>query len=354
MLQDMKCMDCAMFEKRKDPDGNYICYLCSGTFVSPEEMESSFCKYTCESITDEYASKKFWMSPIDYFHSKLDEVAAILEFAQNTLKSDKNLRQKFACVLYSQLVTALEVYLREKFRQGMESPEAFKSFVKRHLWDKKYYPHEIYGNIKQIVNAEADKINFQSFSEVGRVYEAAFGANIFGFPKSLKREVNRILRYRHSLIHQDEIWEDGRFIKIDLPQLQSDITTTKEFVSKVQESFEKNIGVASEIKMERVKVEMIKDERTIDNCIKCPLGMRFDSETIVCFEGAYDGIGFGIKVSEWRDPNCGGISFREAMRQRKIIGKKALFGHLCLIPLETEGKKHNSPDEVNDKKPRVE
>lgn len=343
-------MDCAMFEKRKDPDGNYICYLCSGTYVSPEEMENTVCKYTCDPITDEYASKKFWMSPIDYFISKLDEVAAIVEFAHNSLKSDNNLRQKLACVLYSQLVTALEVYLREKFRQGMESPEAFESFVKRHLWGKKYYPSEIYGNIKQIVNAEADKMNFQSFSEVGMAYEAAFNVDIFGFPKSLKREINRILRYRHSLIHQDEIWEDGRFIKIDLPQLQSDIIATKKFVSKVQESFEKNIGVASEIKMERVKLEMVKDKGTIDSCSKCPLGMRFDSKTIVCFEGAYDGIGFGVKASEWRDPPCGGISFREAMRQRKILGEKALFGQLSLIPLEKEEEKRNSPDEVNDKK----
>ena len=224
----------------------------------------------------------------------------------------------------------------------MESPKAFDNFVRRHLWKTKYYPHEIYGNIKQIVNAEANKINFQSFSETGRVYEVAFGVDIFSFPKSLKRGINRILRYRHSLIHQDEIWEDGRFIKIDLPQLQSDIATTKEFVSRVQESFEENVGVASEITMGRVKLEVIKDERTIDNCEKCPLGMRFDSKTIVCFEGAYDGIGFGMRASEWRDPPCGGISFQEAMRQRKILGEKALFGQINLIPVEKEGEKRKS------------
>lgn len=339
----MECKDCAMFDNRKDIDGNYICYLCSGTYVSPKEKESNVCKYTGEPITDEYASKKFWMSPIDYFHSKLDEIEIIIKFAQNTLKSDDNLRQIVASVLYSQLVTALEVYLREKFQQGMESNKAFNNFIKKHLWKRKYYPHEIYGNIKQLVNAEVSKLNFQSFGEIGRVYEDAFGVKIFGFPKSLKREISRILRYRHSLIHQDEIWEKGRFVKIDLPQLQSDVETAKDFVMNVQESFEENIGFASEIKMERVKIEMIKDYRAIDNCKKCPLGLKFNAKTIVCFEGAYDGIGFGMTASEWKDPACGGISFREAMRQRKILGEKALFGQINLIPIDKEGEKRKLP-----------
>lgn len=100
-----------MFDNRKDVDGNYICYLCSGTYVSPEEKENTVCKYTGESITDEYASKKFWMQPFDYFDSKLGEIEAIVKFAQDTLGSDDNLRQKLAGVLYSHLVTALEVYL---------------------------------------------------------------------------------------------------------------------------------------------------------------------------------------------------------------------------------------------------
>lgn len=121
--------------------------------------------------------------------------------------------------------------------------------------------------------------------------------------------------------------------------MESDIITTKDFVSSVQGLFEEKIGVASEIKMERVRLEEIKDERIIDNCRKCPLAMKFNSKTIVCFEGAYDGIGFGVRASEWKDPPCEGISFREAMSQRKILGEKALFGQLSLIPVEKEEEK---------------
>lgn len=243
----MKCKDCAMFDNRKDVDGNYICYLCSGTYVSPKEKEYNICKYIGEPITDEWASKKFWTLPFDYFHSKLDKIEAVIKFAQNTLESDDDLRRTLASVLYSQLVTALEIYLKEKFYQGMESPKAFDNFVKRHPWKTKYYPNEVYENIKQLVNAEVNRVNFQSFGEVGGVYRSAFGVDIFGFPKSLKRKINRILRYRHCLVHQDEILEDGRFIRIDFPRLQLDIATTKEFVSRVQESFKKNIGATWEI-----------------------------------------------------------------------------------------------------------
>ena len=243
----MKCKDCVMFRNWKDIEGNYICYLCSGTHVSPQEKESNVCKYVGEPITDEWASKRFWTLPFDYFHSKLDDIKAIIKFARNTLESDNKLRQTLVSVLYSQLVTVLEIYLREKFHQGMESPKAFDNFVKRHLWKAKYYPNEVYENIKQLVNAEVNKINFQSFSEVGCVYRSAFRVDIFGFPESLKREINKILRYRHCLVHQDEIWEDGRFIRIDFPRLQLDIATTKDFVSRVQESFKENIGASWEI-----------------------------------------------------------------------------------------------------------
>jgi len=332
----MKCKDCAMFDNRKDTDGNYTCNLCSGTYVSPREKERKVCKYTGERITDEYASKKYWMLPFDCFDSKLHEVEAIIEFAQKALRTDNNLRQKLAGVLYSQLATALEVYLREQLRIGMESPKAFDNFVKSYFWKAKYYPHEIYGNIRQIVNAEAEKINFQNFSEAGKAYEVAFGINVFSFPRLLKREINRILRYRHSLIHKDEIWEDGRFIKVDFPQLEIDIKRTKDFVTRIQGSFEKNIGIASEIWTERVKLEQIKDERTIDNCKICPLGLKFSSKVIVCFEGAYDGIGFGMKPNEWENPACGGMTFLEAMRQRKSLGEKGLFGQLNLIPYDKE------------------
>lgn len=252
----MKCKDCAMFDNGKDIDGNYMCYLCTGTHVSEEEKESSVCKYIGEPITDEFASKKFWMLPYDYFESKLDGIEAVVEFAQNTIRSDDNLRKLLAGILYSQLVTALEIYLREKFCLGMESSEAFGNFVKRHLWKTKYYPNEVYGNIKQIVNAETKKTNFQSFSEVGRIYKA-LGVDIFSFPRSLKREINRVLRYRHSLVHQDEIWEDGRFIKIDLPQLRSDTKITKEFVSRVQKLFKENIGIDSEIVMGKKRKEEV-------------------------------------------------------------------------------------------------
>jgi hypothetical protein len=71
--------------------------------------------------------------------------------------------------------------------------------------------------------------------------------DIFGFPEALKREINRILRHRHCLVHQDEIWEDGQFIRTDFPKLESDIATTKDIVSRIQESFKEKIGTSWEI-----------------------------------------------------------------------------------------------------------
>jgi len=94
---------------------------------------------------------------------------------------------------------------------------------------------------------KSEKINFQNFSQVGNVYKAAFDVDIFSFPETLKREINRVLRYRHCLIHQGEIWENHHLIRIDLPQLQQDITVTKDFVVRINKDFEENIGTPYEI-----------------------------------------------------------------------------------------------------------
>jgi hypothetical protein len=338
----MKCKECAMFGNEKNPEGNYDCYLCNGTFVSPEEQELERCKYTGEVITEEYASRRFWMLPFEYFYSKNRQIEDIINFAQQSLKGKLEIRQELTSILYSQLITALEVCLREQFRIGMDSPKAFDNFVKRHVWDSKFYPNEIHDNMKQLVNKEIEKINFQNFVQLGNAYKAAFNVDIFSFPEPLKNEINRILRYRHFLIHQDEIWENSHLIRIDLPRLQQDKRITEDFVDKIEEDFGKNIGWAAEIKMIRLNLEFIKDDRTITDCRKCPLGLKHDANNIVCFEGAYDGIGFGMKKSAWKKPMCGGISFKEAMRQRKILGEKALWGSISLIPVKKDKTGQNS------------
>lgn len=240
-----------MFGNVKTVEGNYYCGLCTGTFVSPEEQDSEVCKYLGLPITDEYASKRFWMLPFECFQTKISQIMTIIDFARQSLKVKHELRQELTSILYSQLVTALEVYLREEFKVGMENPKGFANFVKRHVWDTKYYPSEIHGNIKQLVSKESEKINFQNFSQVGNVYKAAFDVDIFSFPETLKREINRILRYRHCLIHQGEIWENHHLIRIDLPQLQQDITVTKDFVVRINKDFEENIGIPYEILVEK-------------------------------------------------------------------------------------------------------
>ena len=70
--------------------------------------------------------------------------------------------------------------------------------------------------------------------------------DIFSFSEKLKREVNRVLRYRHCLIHQGEIWENHKLIKIDMPQLIYAIAIMYNFVDEINKAFEKNIGIPYE------------------------------------------------------------------------------------------------------------
>jgi hypothetical protein len=231
-----------MFTNLKSPEGEYYCNLCTGTVVSEEEKESEICRYLDEPITDEYASKKFWMLPLEAFRTRLSELDMIINFMNQSLKTKPKIEQELVNVLYSQLVTALEVYLREKFKVGMINPKGFASFVRHHVWDTKYYPSELHDNMQELVAREIEKINFQNFAQIGNAYKAAFDIDIFSFPEKLKREVNRILRYRHCLTHQGEIWENHHLVRIDLSQLQQDISLLKTFVDRIDDEFEKKIG----------------------------------------------------------------------------------------------------------------
>jgi hypothetical protein len=223
-------------------EGNYYCNLCTGTEVSPEKKDLEFCQYLDLPVTDEFASKRFWMLPYEYFETRMSEIEDMINFASQSLKTQHEIRQELTNILYAQLVTILEVYLREKFKVGMINPDGFDNFVKRHIWENKYYPSEVHGNIKRLVSEESEKVNFQNFVQVGNVYKEAFNIDIFSFSKTLKGAVNRILRYRHCIVHQGEIWENHRLIRIDLPQLQQDIIFLKEFVSRIDSDFEKSIG----------------------------------------------------------------------------------------------------------------
>jgi hypothetical protein len=335
--EGMKCRECALFSGKVLPNGDYICNLCAGAIILPCEADSDKCKYTIETITDEYASRKFWLDPIDYFGTKMDEIEELLKFADSITNTNNRISERLISVLYSQLVTALEVFLYEKFKQGMQCEKAFDNFVKDYHWAQKYTPNEIHHSIEEIVNKEIDKLSFQNFEICGIAYRVAFGIDILTFPADIKKNITRVLRYRHALVHEDEVWDNESFIKISSKLLHADIGIVKEYVNLINKAFIDNIGRASEIKMLRIKTDHL-EENEIDTCEKCPLGVRYNEETITCFEGAYDGLGFGIEKAYWTEPICGRLTFREAMEQRKILGEHARFGEIHLIPQKTKDR----------------
>ena len=331
-----------MFEEKKNLDGNYICYLCTGTFVKPDEIDAVRCKYTGEVITNQYASRKYWLNPIEYFYSKIEDIKEVLEFSKLIARSNQKISELLIPMLYSQLVTAIEVFLNEKFKQGLQSEEIFDNFVVNYKWNQKYTPNQLHKNIHQIVKDEIERFNFQNFYECGYLYKIAFNIDVFSFPKDLKRNINRILRYRHGLVHQDEIWEKNRFVRIDYQILKSDIEHASNFVKLLIEQFESTIGIAPEMKFFKVKTENL-DEGQINSCEECPLGERIEENLISCYEGAYDGIGFSIKKEDWKShPYCEEMTFKEAMRQRKLLGEKGIFGRIALVHKEDANGKNNN------------
>lgn len=330
-----------MFEEKKNSDGNYICNLCTGTFVKPDERDSDKCKYTGEEITDHYISRKFWLNPIDYFYTKIEDIKEVLEFSKSIDSSNQKISELLIPMLYSQLVTALEVFLSEKFKQGLQSEELFDNFVSNYKWRQKYTPDQLHKNIHQIVKDELERLNFQNFYECGYLYKIAFNIDVFSFPEDLKRDINRILRYRHGLVHQDEIWENNRFVRIDYQILKTDIEHASNFVKLLIDLFENTIGVAPEMKFFKVKTEDL-DEKQIYSCEECPLGEKLEEDLISCYCGAYDGIGFSVRKEDWKNfPYCKEMTFQEAMRQRKLLGEKGLFGRISFV-IQKDGNENSN------------
>ena len=95
------------------------------------------------------------------------------------------------------------------------------------------------------------------------------------------------------------------------------------------------------MKFFKVKTEMLED-RKIKTCEQCPLGEKLDENLISCYEGAYDGIGFSVKKIDWKDtPCCEDMTFKEAMRQRKLLGEKGLFGRIAVVFQEDDKDNEN-------------
>ena len=140
----------------------------------------------------------------------------------------------------------------------------------------------------------------------------------------------------------DEIWEKDRFVRIDYQILKTDIDHASNFVKLLIDQFESTIGVAPELKFFKVKTENF-DEKQINSCEECPLGEKLEENLISCYCGAYDGMGFSVKKEDWKSfPYCEEETFKEAMRQRKLLGEKGIFGRISFVLQEDRNESNNN------------
>jgi hypothetical protein len=146
------------------------------------------------------------------------------------------------------MVTFFEAYLKDLFivRVNKEHKYALP-FLEKDLKikDIKEYGFDLSKNMGNVI---ANKINFQDIDEVSRVYQCAFGVDIFNKNTALKNKLKRLFQERHIIVHNNGMI-DKKYIlilKCKKSRLGKGITITKSNLSdynkavlKIAENIEK-------------------------------------------------------------------------------------------------------------------
>lgn len=143
----------------------------------------------------------------------------------------------FLRLAYSSIITSLEAYLSDFFRERvMESEEVMIKLFRHalelknkkisledafHFSDKKHKVAEDY--IHEVI--------WHNLGKVGHLYKLVLSID---FDKTLKEEICRHIDIRHDVVHRNGRSKSGVIQRIDAPKIKACIDTVKTFVEKIE------------------------------------------------------------------------------------------------------------------------
>lgn len=103
-------------------------------------------------------------------------------------------------LLYVNLVTILEVYLKDRVLEKLENnPIKIETFLKEYKFDRKMTVEDVLLGPKAVVENFLNNMVFHNINRVDTIYKAIFGFNIIQFCDY--KRLDFIIKSRHEIVH---------------------------------------------------------------------------------------------------------------------------------------------------------
>ncbi|MDI6450748.1 hypothetical protein [Anaerobaca lacustris] len=251
------------FEHFEDPvhrtpyesrEGGYQ-WIWGGPYDAREQLEEQFAGYVSEEVIDRVANELErecleWApveSPGDYEDYYLDDVAAIENCYEQFTSAISDVRRllsvdipketagKFYCLLFVNVITALETYLSDKFiKRVMNDREALRKFVESasHFGSEKIPLSQVLKAAETIevkVGSHLADIVWHNLGRIKSMYKATLNADLGNIGPMMKA-----ITKRHHLVHRNGQDKDGNAIDVTPEDIHSIICLVESLVGDIE------------------------------------------------------------------------------------------------------------------------
>ena len=212
---------------------------CSGSFIYLDDIDEDYPVAFFEKY-DEY-DEFDWIhdtNSSEYYESFKNSLTEI-KYIQNISFLAGETNTTLNKMLYSQLITCLEVYLSSALASNVFSKkeyynrfvESYAPFQKSTIQISKVL--ETYSNMESIIKNELSSIVYHNIPKVSKIYNGVFGIS---FPPI--DDICKIISTRHDLVHRNGMDKAGNKIEISKAQLDDVFDKINIFVSSINSSLD--------------------------------------------------------------------------------------------------------------------
>ena len=172
--------------------------------------------------------------PLENFAESIENIKTLLSTEIYNVRQEAH--RLFYNILYVNVITAVEAYLSDAFRQKIETDESARrrfvetapQFQKHQITVSKIY--KTMGDITGIADGVIARIIWHDLHKVQKVYKNTLSVV---FPKKNTEEISCAIKIRHSIVHENESRLNGEDVIISRSTVEKLIAEAKIFVADI-------------------------------------------------------------------------------------------------------------------------
>ncbi len=139
----------------------------------------------------------------------------INEILKEIIHKKEKQRDLFWNLCFINLITLMEVYLKEKLLEKINSKSEFlQTFLERFDINRKITIKDVYEGPEKLAHSLINELSFHNISKVNKIYEIVFGFRIYDFTKN--NEIEKWIKIRHILVHHNGIYRGEKITISDI------------------------------------------------------------------------------------------------------------------------------------------